>query len=144
MLCVAALYPHSADSSSWCSSAPEQGWQSWDVSFLRDEGKHRGQAGLGKTGQGARCGLPGMPGSSSGALQEPKLFTQAGTGANLQVQPDPHQGVWLFLLRGSGTSHRLCFSPCQHHTPETQTESCPAASPKGFRKGTGPVLGPPS
>ena len=36
------VYTHSADSSCRCSSAPEQGWQSWDVSLLRDEVKHRG------------------------------------------------------------------------------------------------------
>lgn len=76
MLCVAALYPHSADSSSWCSSAPEQGWQSWDVSFLRDEGKHRGaleastgdRQAWGRQGRalGADCleCLAALPGSS--------------------------------------------------------------------------------
>ena len=138
------VYTHSTDSSCRCSSAPGQGWQSWDASLLRHEGKHRGalEASTGDRQawrrQGRVLGVD-CPGRLAAlpALQEPKLFTQAGTRANLQVQPNPHQSVWLFLLRGSGTSHRLCFSPCQHHTPETQTPQSPVLHPAPRVSGRG-------
>lgn len=68
--------------------APEQGWQSWDFSFLRDKVnpeptkvKPRGapeastgdRHGLEKTGQGPRCELLGRLAALPGALQEPKV-----------------------------------------------------------------------
>ena len=62
-----------------------------------------------------------------------------------KARPTP---LWatVHVLRLKVNEHRLCLSPCQHHIPETQTilNSLIHSALKGFRKGTGPVLGSPS